>query len=75
MQKKKKKKIDWENVFGDIGTKEGVPMKIKSKLMSKVNFIQNILLPKFGTKFYMEKGDIYHFQTSFIKAFCNKLLL
>ena len=37
--KKKINKIDRENVFGDIGTKEGVPMKIKSKLMSKVNFI------------------------------------
>ena len=53
----KERKVDWENIFGGIGTKERVPKKIKKQLLSNDDFIYYILLPELATKFYMEKDD------------------
>ena len=40
------RKGDRENLFGGIGAKERVPMKIKKQLMSNDDFIHYILLPE-----------------------------
>ena len=44
-------KVDGENLFGGIGTKERVPIKIKKQLMSNDDFIHYILLPELATNF------------------------
>ena len=55
----RERKVDWQNLFGGIGTKERVPIKIKKQLMSNDDFIHYILHPEFATKFYMEKYITY----------------
>ena len=47
----RERKVDWENRFGAIGTKEKVPIKIKKQLMS-------------NEKFCTEKYDIIYKQVS-----------
>ena len=49
----KERKVDWKNLFGGIGRKERVPIKIKKQLMSHDDFIHYILLPELATTFYM----------------------
>ena len=56
--------MDWENLFGGIGTKERVPIKIKKQLMSNDDFIHYTLLLELATKFYMEKDDITYKEAS-----------
>ena len=68
----RERKVDWENIFGGIGTKERVPIKIKKELMSNDDFIHNILLPELDTKFYMEKDDITYKEAS-LKLYDNEL--
>ena len=58
------KYMDWENLFGGIGTKQRVTIKIKKQLMSNNDFIHYILLPELATKFCMEKDDITYKQGS-----------
>ena len=48
------KVVDRENLFGGIGTKERVPIKIKKQLMSNDDFIHYILLAGLATTFCME---------------------
>ena len=60
----RERKVDWENRFGAIGTKEKVPIKIKKQLMSNEKFIYYILLSKLATKFCTEKYDIIYKQVS-----------
>ena len=57
-------KVDWENLFGGIGAKEKVSIKIKRQLMPNDDFIPYILLPESATKFCMEKDDITYKQAS-----------
>ena len=64
--------MDWENLFGGIGTKERVPIKIKKQLLSNDDFIHYILLPELATKFYMEKHDITYKEAS-LKLYDNEL--
>ena len=68
----RERKVDWENLFGGIGTKERVPIKIKKQLMSNDDFIHYILLPELATKFYMEKDDITYKEAS-LKLYDNEL--
>ena len=51
----RRRKLERENLFGGIGTKEWVPIKTKRQLMLNIYFIQCILLPELATKFCMEK--------------------
>ena len=68
----RERNVDWENVFGGIGTKEKVPIKIKKQLMSNDDFIDYILLPELATKFYMFKDDITYKEAS-LKVYDNEL--
>ena len=67
----RERKVDWENFFGGIGTKEKVPIKIRKQLMSNDDFIQYILLPEWATKFYTDK-DITYKEAS-LKLYDNEL--
>ena len=40
----REKKVDWKNLFGRVGTKERIPIKIKKQPMSDDDFIHYILL-------------------------------
>ena len=51
--------VDWENLFGGIGTTERVTIKIKKQLMSNNDFIHCILLPELATKFCIENDVTY----------------
>ena len=64
------RKVDWENLFGGIGTKERVPTKIKKQLMSNDDFIHYNFLPELATKFCMEKDYITYKQAS-LKLYKN----
>ena len=68
----RERKVDWENIFGGIGTKERLPLKIKKQLMLNDDFIHYILLPELATKFYMEKDDITYKEAS-LKLYDNEL--
>ena len=68
----RQRKVDWENLFGGIGTKERVTIKTKKELMSNDDFIHHILLPELATKFYMEKDDITYKEAS-LKLYDNEL--
>ena len=46
----RERKVDWENLFGGIGTKKRFLMKIKKQLTSSNDFILYILLREFATK-------------------------
>ena len=65
--------MDLENLFGAIGTKEGVSIKIKWQLMSNDDFIQCILRPELATKFCMENDDIT-FKKALLKLYENDFL-
>ena len=49
------RKVEWENLFSGIRTKERVPIKTKRQLMLNIFFIQCILLLELATKVCMEK--------------------
>ena len=66
----RQRKVDWENLFGGIGTKQRVTIKIKKELMSNDDFIHHILLPDSATKFYMEKDDITY-KEALLKLYDN----
>ena len=68
----RERKVDWENLFGGIGTKERVPIKIKKQLMSNDDFIHYILLPELATKCYMEKDDITY-KEAWLKLYDNEI--
>ena len=66
----RERKVDWDNLFGGIGTKERVPTKIKKQLMSNDDFIHYNFLPELATKFCMEKDYITYKQAS-LKLYKN----
>ena len=67
----RERKVDWENLFGGIGTKERVPIKRKKQLMSN-DFIHYILLPESARKFYMENDEMTYKEAS-LKLYDNEL--